>query len=47
MIIDKSSSGISAMIFVNSIAMFISPRVMNGQKLSMSNCMIEHWVLTL
>ena len=27
MIIDKSSSGISAMIFVNSIAMFISPRV--------------------
>ena len=47
MITDKSSSGISAMIFANSIAMFISPRVVNGQKLSMSNCMNEHRVLTL
>ena len=45
MIIDKSSSGISAMIFVNSIAMFISPRVNEWTKTL--NVKLYDWTLSL
>ena len=41
----KFSSGISFLVSANPIAFFIISHVMNGWKLSSSNCMNEHWFL--